>query len=118
MATQLGELEISKIKGATLKGYFQSIYEGNVYNVDTQWAAKFLVEAWEQLGEPEESYIGKLYRRVSFPPKSLEARLEPHIVEATFETPGQPSTFLTIKVDDASVFDGLGPIAWDSYYFG
>ena len=102
MATQLGDVEISKIEGTTLHGWFRSIYEKNVYTASPGWAASMLYDAFSSL-------VGQ---------HRDESELRKHIVAAEFSKPGTSSTNFTVEVDDPAILTGLTTGAWESYYIG
>lgn len=102
MATQLGDVEIRKIEGTTIHGWFRSIYEKNVYTASPGWAASMLYDAFSSL-------VGQ-HRK--------ESDLVPHIRSVEFTRPGTPSTDFTVEVDDPAILAGLTPGAWESYYIG
>lgn len=102
MATQLGDLQIDSIEGTTIRGWFRSVYEKNVYTASPGWAAGMLYDAF--------SSLAGLHRS--------EGDLRPHIREVQFDTPNSTSTKFTVEVDDPAILAGLTTGAWDSYYLG
>jgi len=116
MATKLGEIQVSTIEGDTLTGTFTSVYERNVFDASIMWGAGVLEEAWEEVGEPDDSGIGALQRSISLDP--LARRIAAKLVEVTFDTPNSESTTFRIKTSDPTLFDGLKSIWWESYLFG
>ena len=115
MATQLGKLQIDSIDGDTLRGWFKSVYEQNVYEASKNFGAHFLVDAWEHSGSPS----GALSRLLGDGAVSLSApNLKEAIVDVTFETPHETSTFFEITVTDPELLSDLELIYWESYLLG
>ena len=102
MATQLGDLQIDSIEGTTIRGWFRSVYEKNVYTANPSWAAGMLYDAFSSLSGVQRA----------------EGELLPHIRSVEFDTPNTKSTKFTVVVDDPAVIEGLTTGAWDSYYLG
>jgi len=102
MATQTGDVEISSIEGTTIRGWFRSVYEKNVYSASPGWAAGMLYDAFSSL-------VG-LAR--------AESDLLPHIRSVEFTKPNTPETNFTVEVDDPAILVGLTTGAWESYYIG
>lgn len=102
MATQLGECRIDAVQGATVRGWFRSVYEKNVHDASPRWAAMFLYDALVTLtgDEPDEAELRRAVRAVSF------------------ATPNSPETTFVIEVDNPDVLDGLRRAHWESYYIG
>lgn len=109
MATQLGELQVESIDGVTVRFWYRSLYESNVYE-PTAWFARSFVEEWCEQVEP---------------PPAMQAlmaggreALDAAIVKVAFDTPGKASTFGTLTFKDASVLEGMAEVCWDSYLIG
>ncbi len=115
MATQLGELQIESIDGDTLRGWFKSVYEQNVYGASKEFGAQFLEEAWEQSGSPKGA-LSKLLGKdtISLSPPDVKGAIS----DVTFETPHETSTFFEITVNDPDLLSDLELIYWESYLLG
>jgi hypothetical protein len=102
MSSQTGECQIDVIEGNVIKGWFKSVYSGNVRSGSAGWAAMFLWDAFSSLS-------GK---------KRDEDAIFAAITKVTFETPNQASTKFEIEVSDPAVLEGLETGYWESSYVG
>jgi hypothetical protein len=102
MATKLGDVEISSIEGARIRGWFRSVYTENVHQATPDWGAAMLWDAFSSLSGQSRD----------------ERELLRHIVAVHFDSPNTPSTTFTLDVDDPAVLAGLSDGAWESYYIG
>ena len=102
MSSQTGECQIDAIEGNVVKGWFKSVYTGNVGSGSKTWAAMFLWDAFSSLSgkKRDEDAIGAVITRV------------------TFATPNQTSTKLEVEVSDPAVLEGLETGYWESSYVG
>jgi hypothetical protein len=102
MATQLGECRIDAVSGTLVKGWFKSLYEGNVGSASREWAALFLVDAHAHLTGDEHE----------------ERELIATIRSAWFSTPNVSETMFVIEVESEELLEGLRRASWDSYMVG